>query len=193
MACKLNSRNNKIHTSEVLSGCMKYQFPATPFFLGFFLSALSFTFLSFSLKTFPLTHLRLLSNSYFLSFFILFLFSLFSSKPLPLPFFFFFSRSLFLSSLEKLFIPSRKWPLPLSHADSSKTSHLSFFFPSFDFPFSSLLRFSIDSHFSFFVISPSSFPDQSLFIFKKLLFHIKSSPPSPPVLIFFLFIFFFYI
>ena len=176
MACKLNSRNNKIHTLEVLSGCMKYQFPTTPFFsqiphvssLFYFSFFLSQNLPSYSSQT----SLKLLF-SFFLSFF--------------------FSRSLFLSSLEKLFIPSRKWPLPLSHADSSKTSHLSFFFPSFDFPFSSLLRFLIDSHFSFLVISPSSFPDQSLFIFRKLLFHIKASPPSPPVLIFFLFIFFFYI
>ena len=32
MAWKLNIRNNKIHTSEVLPGCVKYQFPGTPLF-----------------------------------------------------------------------------------------------------------------------------------------------------------------
>ena len=138
MACKLNSMNNKIHTSEVLSGCMKYQFPATPLFSQIPPVSSFFYFSFFLSQNLPSyssqTSLKLLFSFFFSSFPVLSVFL----KTSPTSFFFFSfqtPKSPLLSSLEKLFIPSRKWPLPLSHADSSKPPISVFFFPSFDFPF----------------------------------------------------------
>ena len=140
MACKLNSRNNKIRTSKVLSGCMKYQFPATPFSQIPPVSFLLLFFLSLSkpslllLSDFSQTPLRLLSNSYFLSFFSSFpVLSLFSSKPLPFLFRictssqppdFLLSDSFFLADpfLPLQDFPSLHFPMP----NSSKLALTSF-------------------------------------------------------------------
>ena len=110
-------------------------------------------------------------------------------SPSKLPFF--SPKSPFLSSAQNPSIPSQNILFSFPCSSSKIPLSLRFFFP-----FSSLLRFSTGSHFSFLVISPSSFPHQSLLLFSKisqsLSLFLSLSPPMQSVdfSIFFLTFFF---
>ena len=154
MACKLNIRNNKIYTSEVLPGCMKYQFPATPLF----------------------SRIPLVNSLFYFSFFLSQNLPFYSSQTsLKLLFFLLFSLCFLLLLILMLFLKTFSSPFPDFTLKTSLTaSHVA--------PFSHSLFGNTHPHFSFF--SKKSFFHSSFlcfFFFKKkkqllILMHLAGFP-----------------